>query len=230
MSAIRPFPDFDKPLSGDAECSYTMPARYYTDPDVYEQEKAGDLRADVALHRPRVARTQPGRLPDPADRGRERVRDAGRRRPASGLLQRVPASARTGCSTVRGNRRATHRVPLPRLVLPLRRQPAPRPVRGPDGGLQPRGISPPPGAGRIAVRAGVREPGFAGTAARGACWRHGRRSRHARAPSPGAAADRELRVQCRRRHLEGPTGRWWWTITSSATTAPRPIRRWPISW
>ena len=33
MSAIPPFPEFDKPLSGDAGRSYTMPARYYTDPD-----------------------------------------------------------------------------------------------------------------------------------------------------------------------------------------------------
>ena len=39
MSTIRPFPEFEKPLSGDPGRSYTMPARYYTDPDVYEREK-----------------------------------------------------------------------------------------------------------------------------------------------------------------------------------------------
>ena len=39
MSATPPFPEFEKPLSGDAGRSYTMPARYYTDPDVYEREK-----------------------------------------------------------------------------------------------------------------------------------------------------------------------------------------------
>ncbi len=31
--------EFDKPLSDDATSSYTMPARLYTDPSVYEQEK-----------------------------------------------------------------------------------------------------------------------------------------------------------------------------------------------
>ena len=31
--------EFDKPLSDDAASSYTMPARLYTDPSVYEQEK-----------------------------------------------------------------------------------------------------------------------------------------------------------------------------------------------
>ena len=39
MSATQPFPEFDKPLSGDAGRSYTIPARYYTDPDIFEQEK-----------------------------------------------------------------------------------------------------------------------------------------------------------------------------------------------
>ena len=39
MSAIRPFPRFEKPLGDDPGRSYTMPARYYTDPDVYEREK-----------------------------------------------------------------------------------------------------------------------------------------------------------------------------------------------
>ena len=39
MSASRPFPRFEKPLSDDPGRSYTIPARYYTDPDVYEREK-----------------------------------------------------------------------------------------------------------------------------------------------------------------------------------------------
>ena len=39
MSAIRPFPRFEKPLGDDPGRSWTMPARYYTDPDVYEREK-----------------------------------------------------------------------------------------------------------------------------------------------------------------------------------------------
>ena len=39
MSAIRPFPQFEKPLSDDPGRSCTMPARYYTDPDIYEREK-----------------------------------------------------------------------------------------------------------------------------------------------------------------------------------------------
>ena len=39
MSAIRPFPRFEKPLCDDPGRSYTMPARYYTDPHVYEREK-----------------------------------------------------------------------------------------------------------------------------------------------------------------------------------------------
>ena len=30
--------DFDKPLTREADQSYTMPARYYLDPWVYEQE------------------------------------------------------------------------------------------------------------------------------------------------------------------------------------------------
>ena len=39
MSASPPFPEFVKPLSDDAGHSYTIPARYYTDPDIYEREK-----------------------------------------------------------------------------------------------------------------------------------------------------------------------------------------------
>lgn len=39
MNATRPFPEFEKPLSDDAGHSCTMPARYYTDPGVYEREK-----------------------------------------------------------------------------------------------------------------------------------------------------------------------------------------------
>ena len=39
MSAMPPFREFEKPLSDDAGRSCTMPARYYTDPDVYEREK-----------------------------------------------------------------------------------------------------------------------------------------------------------------------------------------------
>ena len=39
MGATRPFREFEKPLSGDPGRSWTMPARYYTDPDVYEREK-----------------------------------------------------------------------------------------------------------------------------------------------------------------------------------------------
>ena len=39
MRAIRPFPDFDKPLSGDAGHSWTMPARHCIDPAVHEREK-----------------------------------------------------------------------------------------------------------------------------------------------------------------------------------------------
>ena len=39
MSATPPFPDFEKPLGDDPGRSYTMPARYYTDPLVYEREK-----------------------------------------------------------------------------------------------------------------------------------------------------------------------------------------------
>ena len=39
MSATAPFSEFEKPLSGDAGRSYTMPARYYTEPDIYEREK-----------------------------------------------------------------------------------------------------------------------------------------------------------------------------------------------
>ena len=39
MSAVPPFREFEKPLSDDAGRSYTMPARYYIDPDVYEREK-----------------------------------------------------------------------------------------------------------------------------------------------------------------------------------------------
>ena len=39
MSAIRPFSRFEKPLGDDPGRSYTMPARYYTDPRVYEREK-----------------------------------------------------------------------------------------------------------------------------------------------------------------------------------------------
>lgn len=39
MNADRALPEFDKPLSEDAGRSWTMPARYYTDPDIYRQEK-----------------------------------------------------------------------------------------------------------------------------------------------------------------------------------------------
>ena len=39
MSATRPFPDFEKPLSEDAGRSYTIPARYYTDREIHEREK-----------------------------------------------------------------------------------------------------------------------------------------------------------------------------------------------
>ena len=39
MPAIAPIREFEKPLSGDAGRSYTMPARYYTDPAVHEREK-----------------------------------------------------------------------------------------------------------------------------------------------------------------------------------------------
>ena len=39
MSAQNSFKDFEKPLTPQAGQSYTLPARYYTDPAVYEQEK-----------------------------------------------------------------------------------------------------------------------------------------------------------------------------------------------
>ena len=39
MTATTTFKDFDRPLTGEADRSYTMPARYYLDPDIYEQEK-----------------------------------------------------------------------------------------------------------------------------------------------------------------------------------------------
>ena len=39
MGVIAPFQRFEKPLSDDPGRSYTMPARYYTDPHVYEREK-----------------------------------------------------------------------------------------------------------------------------------------------------------------------------------------------
>ena len=39
MSTAQPFPRFEKPLGDDPGRSYTMPARYYTDPRVYEREK-----------------------------------------------------------------------------------------------------------------------------------------------------------------------------------------------
>ena len=39
MNATRPFPEFEKPLFDDAGHSCTMPARYYTDPGICEQEK-----------------------------------------------------------------------------------------------------------------------------------------------------------------------------------------------
>ena len=42
---ITPGPSLgDKPLSENAADSYTMPARLYTDPDVFEQEKRRYLR------------------------------------------------------------------------------------------------------------------------------------------------------------------------------------------
>ena len=37
MSAIRPFPELDKPLSGDAGRSCTVPARHYTDREIEDQ-------------------------------------------------------------------------------------------------------------------------------------------------------------------------------------------------
>ncbi len=43
MSARQPIAEFDKPVSDETASSYTMPARYYTDPAIYEREKSAIL-------------------------------------------------------------------------------------------------------------------------------------------------------------------------------------------
>ena len=50
MSVIQPFPLFEKPLRDDPGRSWTMPARYYTDPDVYEREMVDPARSGTAEH------------------------------------------------------------------------------------------------------------------------------------------------------------------------------------
>ena len=197
---------------------WTLPARWYSDPDVAELEHQQIFARSWTLLCPEAKLASPGdhvvgQLGPRARRGHAR-----RRGQAARLRQRLPAPRAPGGDEGRLPQAAA--VPLPRLDVHARRQAAERAAHVARDGLRPRGLSLVPGRRRHLARFRVRQS-----------RRHG--AAPARRPS-GARAARD-RAQPRLRRLEvprrtgstpsRPTGRSSSRTRPSATTARRCTRR-----
>lgn len=54
MALIHPQKPLEQPFTNDPQASYTLPSRFYTDADIYEQEKAaifGNRGFMLVMHR-----------------------------------------------------------------------------------------------------------------------------------------------------------------------------------
>ena len=191
--------------------------RLYLDPARARGRAGADLRTDLAADRPRLGAAAARQLHDRVRRLPAGARGARRPAPAARLPQRLPPPRLVPAERL-GPVQGRDPLPLPRLDVQVRRH-ADRRARGPPvrrapGQVRARADA---GAGRGAVRAGVRQP---------------RSATRRRWPSSSATCPRGWSaIGSRtlepfglvRRHASPRTGRWWPRTTSRATTSRSPI-------
>ena len=191
--------------------------RYYTDPTLEAGRAGAHLRAHLAARRPRLPAEHHRQLHHRRRRQPARARRPRRQGRAARLPQRLPPSRLAAAERI-GPVQGGDPLPLPRLDLQDGRV-ADRRARGHGLRREARQavVEPHARARRGDVRPGVRQPRHR----RGAAGRAGRGP----APAPGPVPDRDRSRRSRPRAAPSrPTGRWWPTTTSRATTSPSPTR------